>query len=510
MSVWFPPLISSGMVLQREARVCLWGRADEPVTVQFRGENHHATPDANGRWQVFFDTLTPGGPFIMRINDHLLRDVYVGDVWVCAGQSNMQLPMRRVRHRYPEVMSTSTPRIRQFIVPQRYDFHAPQEDIEGGSWVGVSPETIEEFSAAGFFFAKRLQHEYGVPIGLLLTAIGGTPVHCWMDRPSLAAFPKLEPLADRFGDDGYVAKTQAENAAHAQAFFDSIDSTDPGLTEGWEKAGYDDSGWEAQPLLQPWTGTGSVWLRKTLTLPKALAGKPATLFLGTLVDWDKVYVNGALVGQTTYRYPPRDYAIPALPEGKCVIAIRAICKDGGGFTPGKPYHLATEAGSIWLDGEWKFRKGGTAAKPVDDINVQNQPTGLYNGMIAPLLRYAIRGVIWYQGESDTASPAQYAEKFAAMVGAWRKGWGWEFPFIFTELAHWEGGPDWDTLRHEQHQSLALPGTAMAAAFDLGEHNDLHPQGKRAIGERLARCAMRVSYGEWLPASPFEIVGMEIE
>lgn len=190
-----------------------------------------------------------------------------------------------------------------------------------------------------------------------------------------------------------------------------------------------------------------------------------------------------------------------------MIALRVISKAGGGFTKGKQYLLATERGAVNLSGGWRFSRGGHAAPPVPEDVIHRKPTGLYNGMIAPLRRYAIKGAIWYQGESDGQSPARYAEKFTAMIRHWRQGFGHAFPFLFVELAHWGEAKNWDLIRAQQWEALDLPNTAMAACVDLGEHNDLHPQGKRPVGERLARCAMRVAYGEALPPSPSEVVGL---
>ena len=506
MSVQLPLLLSDGMVLQRNAEVKLWGTADELVTVTFLGRQYHTTPDKDSNWEVVLRDLQPGGPHTLTINEITIRDVFVGDVWLCSGQSNMQIPMMRVRHMYPEELQNPNPNIRQFTVPQRFDFHTPKDCLEGGSWLGASPETIRGFSAIGYFFAKRLYERYQVPIGLLATGIGGTPIHAWMSRGALESFPELLREATRCADAAYVARVQTEDITRSEIFYKEIDNTDPGLTEKWYSPDYDDSGWEERDLLAPWAGTGSVWLRKTIEIPPELAGKPATLFLGTLIDWDTVYINGKAVGNTTYRYPPREYAVPSLPEGHCVITMRVISKDGGCFTPGKQYLLTTDAGSFTLRGAWRSHRGGQSTPPIPETFFHNKPTGLYNGMIAPLKRFAIKGAIWYQGESDDANPNRYAEKFTALVRGWRADWGYEFPFLIVELPHWEGGPGWDLLRQEQWLSLRVPKTAMAAAFDLGEHNDLHPQGKQVVGDRLARCAMRVAYGEQMPHSPFEIVG----
>lgn len=506
MSVQLSRLLSDGMVLQRNSRVKLWGTADEPITVTFLEKEYHAIPDAVGCWTVAISDLPPGGPYTLDINDIVLRDVYVGDVFLCSGQSNMQFPMRRVKYMYPEEMQNPNPNIRQFTVPQRYDFHTPQSELEGGCWTSASPETIEEFSAVGYFFAKRLYERYHVPVGLILAAIGGTPIHAWMSRESLHGFPELIREADHCAEDDYVARVQAQDAENTGHFFGGIDKADPGLLEKWYSPDYNDSGWEEQQLLTPWAGTGSIWLRKTVEIPKELAGKQATLFLGTVTDWDMVYVNGETVGSTTYRYPPREYAVPSLPNGHCVITVRVISRDGGRFTPGKQYLLSTDAGSFNLNGGWRFRRGGQGAPWEPETAFHYKPTGLYNGMIAPLTKYAVRAALWYQGESDAGNPSQYAEKFEALVRSWRAEWGCDLPFLFVELPHWEGGPDWDLLRCQQWLSLVIPNTAMAAAFDLGEHNDLHPQNKQTVGDRLARCAMRVVYGEKMMNSPFEIVG----
>jgi sialate O-acetylesterase len=506
MSVQLSPLLSDGMVLQRNARVKLWGKADEPVTITFLGRTYGAAMDADGNWEAVLYGLQPGGPYELGINDITLRDVYVGDVWLCSGQSNMQIPMQRVRHMYPEELQNPNPNIRQFTVPQRVDFHSPADSLECGNWMKASQETINDFSAVGYFFAKRLHERYKVPIGLILAAIGGTPIQAWMSREAVKGFPDLLAEADKCRDDAYVAGVQERDAKNAERFHAEIDNTDPGLAEKWYSPDYDDSAWNERDLLEPWTGAGSVWLRRTVMIPRELAGKPATLFLGTIIDEDYVYVNGALAGNTTYRYPPRAYDVPSLPEGRCVIAVRVISKNGGCFTPGKQYLLTTDHGSFDLSGAWKFRRGGRSAVPEPETFFHYKPTGLYNGMIAPLKCFTIKGALWYQGESDADNPHGYAEKFEALMRGWRGDWGYDFPVMFVELPHWGEGPHWNELRRQQRQSLRLPNTAMAAAFDLGEHNDLHPQGKQAVGDRLARCAMRVAYGEQMPRSPFEVVG----
>ena len=507
MSIKLPQLISNGMVLQRNADVKLWGTADEPVIVSFLGQQYNTLPDKDGKWELVLKGLEPGGPFIMKINDTVISDVYIGDVWLCSGQSNMQMRMQRPQYYYPEELQNPDCHVHQFAVPQRAEFAGPMDDLEGGEWIRSSPDTIRDITAAGYFFAKRLYESYRVPIGLLLCAIGGTPVHAWMSRHSLRNFPELLIDADNCLDKDYVARETKAGQKRTGDFLDGIDKSDPGLAEKWFNPDYDDSEWEERELLEPWTGTGSVWFRRTLDIKPESAGRPAMLFLGTIVDADTVYVNGEKIGETTYRYPPRYYHIPSLPSGRCCITIRVICRDGGFFTPDKQYVLSTENGSYNLNNIWRFRRGGDGILTEPETAFHYKPASLYNGMLAALCKYAIRGTIWYQGESDAANPNRYGEKFRELICGWRKDWGYDFPFIFVELPYWGEGPNLRLMRRQQWLALDLPNTAMAAAADLGEHNDIHPLDKQNIGLRLARCAMRLAYGEKMPPSPFEIIGV---
>ncbi len=504
MSVRLSPLFSDGMVLQRDMPVQVWGESDGPVTVSLLGNTASAAPDAGGHWRAELPPMGPGGPFTMAVNDIRINGVYVGDVWLCSGQSNMELPMRRLKHVYPEEMETAdNPAIRQFAVPIRTGFHGPQR-LEGGAWCGVTPQNIENFSGVGYFFAKRLYERYRVPVGIILCAVGGATIHAWMGRDTLKGYPDLLEEADRFADDGYVSGVLGENAAGQQAFFAAVDACDPGLKGRWFEPEYDDSAWEERDLLEPFPGTGSVWLRRTVDIPKELDGMPATLFLGSVIDWDMAWVNGMAAGNTTYRYPPREYPVASLRAERNVVAVRVIRRDGGCFTKGKQYLMSTTRGSFDLSGAWKRKKGGTALPPPAEVAFYRPGTGLYNAMLAPLIGYAVKGALWYQGESDAGSPAGYADKMEALIRSWRAAWGYDFPFLFVELAHWEGGANWHLLRAQQRKALRVPRSAMAAAYDLGEDNDLHPLNKQAVGDRLARCARRVAYGETMPPSPYEI------
>lgn len=502
-----PFLISDGMVLQRERDVRLWGHADagQKVDISFLGRTYTARADDTGAWEVTLGALRPGGPYELTISagkeQAVIRDVLIGDVWLCSGQSNMELMMQRVHGKYPGDMKADNPRIRQFKVPQEFDFHGPRSDYSSGGWIPVSPETVKDFTAVGYFFAKELYARYGVPIGLLASAVGGTPIHAWMGRDLLADFPEALEELGACENDGYVARVQAEDAARVEAFNNELDKMDVGLKERWFADDFDDSGWDERELVAPLEGDlqlpGVLWLRKTVDLPEALAGRPATLYFGTVTDADFIYINGEPVGNTTYRYPPREYRVGKLPKGRCTVALRLIsCYGNGGVVENKLHAISSEGQTLSLEGTWKYRRGAVIP-PLQPARCFNcAPTGLYNGMIAPLTKLAIRGVLWYQGESDSGRPERYGEKFELLVNGWRRYWA-EVPFLYVQLANYRypEGEFWPLLREQQRTSLKIPNTAMAVTIDAGEYNDLHPLDKETVGKRLALAAFKYAYGE---------------
>jgi len=537
-------LFTKGCVLQRGDKTKIWGKATPSATVQVEFLGQSYTTQANseenclkndtkgnlrenmqkGDWEVFLNDLPPGGPHTLIVQSDgqtiEIPDVLIGDVWLCGGQSNMEFPMKRVRYMYPELYETAqNDSIRQFTVPQRHNFEKPCKDLEAGQWNSLSPENIPDFTAVGLFFAQRLFDQYNIPIGLIATAVGGTPIHAWMGRDMLAEFPEVLAEADLCSDDAYINQvldTETEKREKGIAY---LDQHDKGLSESWYSYEYDDSNWDTRDLCTPWeTGLrepGAIWFRRTLDIPKEMAGKKGMIFIGTLQDADTVYINGKIIGGTEYRYPPREYEVPPLPAGKCVIAVRVRNFYGeGGFTPYKGYHIVCGKHSIDLNGEWQYKRGVLCDKFEPQTFFFYKPTGLFNGMIAPLTNFAIKGAIWYQGESDTGrSPETYGKRFTNMINGWRDIWGLgDFPFMFTELTHYtelDTGHEpegWGLLRIQQKAALKLPNTAMALTMDVGEYNDLHPQNKEAIGLRLARATLAVAYDEDMPGSPFILYG----
>ena len=514
-------MLSDGMVLQRDVNVKIWGWSEpgEKITVGFLNRRYETFADSSGRWLVTLEKHGAGGPYEMEIEggDRItLHDIYFGDVWICSGQSNMQLPMERVKDQYPEIVAgADNPYIRQFDVPEQYDFNAPCENTLSSKWESVNSKTILHFTAVGYFFAKQLYETYSVPIGLIKTAIGGARIEAWMSRESLSGYPEALRTSDRFRDGKYAARLAEWENNREKQWQERLDRADLGLRPGqpqWYAEDCDDFDWKTMGIPSYWADkglgikNGSFWFRKDFALPASLAGQPARLFMGRIVDADFVYVNGQFVGTTAYQYPPRKYDVPAglLKEGKNTIAVRVISYRGkGGFITEKPYRLLFGSQTVDLAGEWKYRVAAAAEMLPDRTFLHQIPVGLFNGMLAPVSRYGVRGVIWYQGESDTPDPEKYEDQFTKMIEEWRKQLKREdLPFLFVQLPNYLEREDihavnkWPLLREAQLKALKVPNTAMAVTIDIGEWNDLHPLNKQDVGKRLALAARRTAYGEY--------------
>jgi sialate O-acetylesterase len=518
--VKLPVLISDGMVMQRDANVKIWGWADanEKVSINFNGKMYEAAAGADGKWAVMLSDLKAGGPYSMDINasNHIaLTNILVGDVWVCSGQSNMELPMNRVKSRYPDVIANAdNPNIRQFIVPHVYDFKGPKENLKSGSWVSANPKSVLEFTAVGYFFAKELYEKYHVPIGLINASLGGSPAQAWLSEDALKAFPEYLQTANKFKDSNYISQITEKEKAVSDAWYGRIQQLDKGLEKGqaqWFDVNYDASQWPTMNVPGYWADgslgnvNGVVWFRKEIDVPASMTDKPAKLWLGRIVDGDFTYVNGKQVGSVSYQYPPRIYDVPSglLKEGKNIIVVRVINNSGrGGFVSDKPYQLSAGGQTIDLKGQWQYKLGATMEPLPGKTFIEWQPEGLYNGMAAPLLNYRIKGVIWYQGESNTAKPREYQKLLPALIADWRAKWNQgDLPFLYVQLPNFmevKANPSesgWAELRDAQLKTLAVPNTGMAVTIDLGEWNDIHPLNKQDVGKRLALAAQMVAYGD---------------
>jgi len=512
-----PRLISDGMILQRETNVKLWGWAapGEIITVGFNKKTFTTTADANGKWMVLFPPQKAGGPYEITFaasNRIVVKDILFGDVWICGGQSNMELMMERVKDKYDGVIAkASNPRIRQFLVPDKYDFTRPHEDMESGEWVAADAQSILDFTAVGYFFAADIFAKYNVPIGLINAALGGSPAEAWISEEALRKFPSYYNEAQMFKDNDLITTIESSDRKRNGAWYGMLNKSDGGLNRRWSDPATNVSDWPEMQIPGYWADgvigrvNGSVWFRKEIDLPAHMVGKAARLHLGRIVDADSAYVNGKFVGTTSYQYPPRRYEIPpnTLRGGKNTIVVRVINSSGrGGFVPDKPYELTCGSDTIDLKGTWKHKLAATMEPLGPQTFIRWKPIGLFNAMIAPVLNYAIKGVIWYQGESNTKKPSEYADLMRTLIEDWRTRWQQgDFPFLFVQLANFMEArqepteSSWAELRQAQLSTLTVPNTGMAVAIDVGEWNDIHPENKAEVGKRLALLARRIAYGD---------------
>ncbi|WP_434981311.1 sialate O-acetylesterase [Daejeonia sp. YH14] len=514
-TVQLPALVSDGMVLQRDRNINIWGTADpgEKINIEFNNRKFHTAADAQGHWITQLPAMKAGGPFIMIINNITIKDILIGDVWLASGQSNMELPMYRVAPLYQsEIKNADNTQIRFFTVPQQYNFKAPQQNLKGGKWEITTPQSITNFSAVAYFFAKKLQEDNHIPVGIIHSSLGGSPVQAWMDTESLKKYPEYIEEAKKWQNDELIRKTETTERDLSGAWYAELDQRDIGLQQHWENPDLNDAEWTNMNVPGSWQDKegvfeGSVWFRKEIRLPEGSAGAAAFLNLGRIKDADVVYINGKKIGNTTYEYPPRWYKIPSgiLKEGKNIIAVRVINGSGRGqFVPDKPYYLEINGKKYDLTGIWKYKTGAKMEHMAPGQTfIRWMPTGLYNAMINPLLNYKIKGTIWYQGESNTGKPQEYQDLLTTMILDWRNKWNEkDMPFLIVQLANFMENKtipeesNWAALREAQRQvSLHVPNTGLAVAIDIGEWNDIHPLNKKTVGDRLALQAEKIAYGK---------------
>ncbi len=511
--VKLPKLISDSMVLQRGTSIKIWGwaAANEKVTVRFNQKQYQAVTNEQGKWLILLAPMKAGGPYNMDIdasNHVTIKNILVGDVWLCGGQSNMELEMERVKYTYAdEIANANNPSIRQFMVPDRYDFNQVHDDVDAGAWATVNPKDILHFSAVAYFFAKGIHTKYKVPIGLINAALGGSPAEAWISEDALKSFPNYYQEAQRFKNKSLIDSIETKDRDASNSWYRQLNGNDEGIRNNWRDMTIDDTHWEQVNMPSYLTNAkpGAIWLRKEFTVPASMIGKKAKLELGRIVDADSVFVNGLFVGNITYQYPPRRYELAPniLKEGRNIVAVKLISNNGrGGFVLDKKYELTTSTDTIDLKGTWKYKIGATMPSAPGQTFVRWKPLGLYNAMIAPLIDFPIKGTIWYQGEANTKNPKEYTALMDTLMADWRtKRNQGNFPFIFVQLANFMEAKQqptessWAATRQAQLNTLSVPNTGMAVAIDLGDWNDIHPENKKEVGHRLALQARKIAYGE---------------
>ncbi len=517
-------LFESGMVLQRGKPIPVWGTADagERFAITFAGKTREVVADASGHWRTDLPKMKAGGPYTMTIGTLRLDDILVGDVWLCSGQSNMDVTVERVAPQYAgQVETYRNDRVRLLRVNQHATVEGPQRDFQTSGWKHLTPADSWTFSALGYFLGRRLQEQTGVPQGIICNSWGGTPIEAWVPADSLGGpYSHYLDRRDLYTTDYVTAQRQA-NTVMDNRWHDLLDRKDPGLQQGWTGLEADDSRWPTHNQYdKAWAQVdgrgvvGSVWMRQHIHLDKAHAGRAATLLLGTLYDADYTFVNGKQVGVTYYQYPPRRYKVPEglLREGDNVVAVRFVNKGGTpAFTPGKRYALDFGGGDVLtLSETWRSHVGALMpACPSQDVGIQNLATVMYNSMLMPVVPYGVAGVVWYQGESNTDRPNEYLPMLRKLKGAWRRQLGDDrLPFVVVQLANFmapsaqpqETG--WAQVREAQRLStIEDDHSELAVAIDLGEFNDIHPLRKREVADRVALALGKLCYGRKAPLSP---------
>ena len=512
-----PKFFGDNMVLQRERPIRVWGRAakGETVTVRFAGTEVSTRADRTGRWEATLPAMeadaTPREMTVAGRGGELrFANVVVGDVWLCSGQSNMEWRLDPTTGCEAEIAASANPNIRLLSVGDKIAFEE-QEDIESGQWVACTPETSRVFSAVGYWFGKFIQAETGVPVGLIDSSWGGTDIETWTSWGAMRTTPDYARYAGKRSPGEAIGRGIENYLA-----YEAVLENDPGDRERW----YDpavaapETHWPTMTLPQFWeealgSADGRIWFRKTVVLPASAAGKAGVLHLPAVDDADVTYVNGRQVGATQGWDRPRRYELPAgtLHEGENLVVVRVDDTGGSGGIWGDAAGLYLEVGGERYDlaGAWRYRPSATTAMfgiayGGNYGNPNSFASLLYNGMIAPLVGYGIRGAIWYQGENNAGRARSYRELFPLMIRDWRGRWGYEFPFCWVQLANFmavkpqPGESEWAELREAQNGTLALPATGQAVITDIGEANDIHPRNKRDVGYRLSRAALNVAYG----------------
>ena len=507
------PLFSENAVLQRDRALQIWGwaRPQADVKVKFGGGTRTIRADNSGRWSVPIRPRAAGGPYALEVSSagqtETRRNLMFGDVWLCSGQSNMEFPLRDVNNAAAEVAAANYPQIRLLHVPNTIQT-APVDTFKDATWQVCTPQSVGGFSAVGYFFGRRLNGDLKIPIGLIESSWGGTPAEAWTSESALK----------KMGDfDGAIALMQ-NNAANPQ----SLDAqraqwwkSDAGTKMGWQKPNFGDADWKTMAVPAAWEDAGYpnfdgvMWFRREITVPANWAGRDLKLNLGNIDDDDTTYWNGNLVGETRGYGNARNYTIPGVQvkAGVNVIAIRVLDTGGGGGLRSAMSLGATgESNPMSLDGDWKYHLGASLAQapPLPRATDQNTPTALYNGMIAPLLPGQIKGVIWYQGESNAdnlGEALQYRTLLPTLIGDWRARFGAPMPFYIVQLANFmapndqPGDDNWAYLREAQSlTALKVQDTGIAVTTDIGEENDIHPRNKQDVGLRLALAALHQTYG----------------
>lgn len=517
-----PILFSDNMVIQRNKIIPVWGTAEPggEVIVEIAGNQKSTEVTKDGKWKLDFPPISVGGPYdltIIGIDTISYKNVMVGEVWICSGQSNMEMTLTYCNNYEEEVAMADYPNIRLFQV-KRTTSNQPQDTVNGDGWDECSPETIPNFSAVAYFFGRKLFDELNVPIGLIHTSWGGTPAEAWTSAEALKMMhdfrDEVELIESTLPEQ---ILSQEKYKAEIKIRDEKTNLGDAGFDSGkpiWNDPELELSGWKTMNLPTRWENAGYpnldgiMWFRKEIDLPSSMAGTELILNLGPVNDIDITWFNGIKIGGLSGANILREYKVPKslVKPGKnvIVVSIQDIGYSGGMWGNKDQMFIESSNGiNLSIAGEWLYKIGFDTKvlgpKP-HSPNDPNRPTVLFNSMLHPLIPYAIRGAIWYQGESNAGRAYQYQTLFPTMIEDWRSQWNQgDFPFLFVQLANFmelqtePKDDDWAELREAQLMTLTLPNTGMAVTIDIGNASDIHPKNKQDVGKRLALNALNLVY-----------------
>jgi sialate O-acetylesterase len=523
-SLRLPPLFADGMVLQRDKAVVVWGWAKpgELVTVRLATQSGRATASADGAWKVALPRHAAGGPFTLSVQAGAARadlhDVFFGDVWLASGQSNMEWEVASSNDASAEIANAHDTLIRQFKIPISWS-NTPESELTGGMWTVADPAHVGRFTAVGYFFARELRKSVPVPIGIINSTWGGSAIETWMSR-------RVQHLSDSAWAAILRDNDQRQSAIreNLRAKIGELPEHDAGLTESgaaWAAPGLNDDAWSQMPVPSYWEGNGYdgmdgiAWYRLAFDVDSARAANGATLEMAAVDDDDITWLNGTEIGRTNGYNVRRAYRVPdgTLHPGRNLLAVRVADGGGGGGINGAVSLRFADGTTRSLAGQWKFKVGAVSFH-ADGQLLNKIPTITYNRMIHPILPFAIKGVLWYQGESN-ANNVQQAKAYRGQLQSLITGWRAEFssaqgpfPFFWIQLPNYNRADSvpptdagWATIRESMQAALALPNTGQVVTIDLGGMPpDLHPRNKQDVGARLARVVRKVAYGQTVVAS----------
>ncbi|MBO9657625.1 MAG: 9-O-acetylesterase, partial [Chitinophagaceae bacterium] len=520
-----PAIFGDSMVLQRDEPIRLWGKAipREKVTVIFHQQRKVVAADDKGAWNLILSPEKAGGPYELSVISGIslvFKGVMMGDIWVCSGQSNMEFPVKgwsSVVNAEDEIAAASYPDIRLFTVEK--NVAALPETELNGKWETCSPASIPLFSAVGYFFGRSLHKELNIPVGLINTTWGGTPIETWISRIGFEKdtyFSSVIKTAPELSMESLLKQRRDKEQAYVQSLQNDL----PDLSDStqWKDHNYDDAKWKKMRLPGLWESQpglsrldGIVWFRTEIDISADDIDSPAVAHLGMIDDSDDTYLNGERIGGMNGWNTERVYAVRAglLKPGKNVLAIRVTDGGNGGgiYGDGSLLFLSVNDKKISLSGDWRYRIQEVLYSS-NGIGPNDYPSLLYNGMIHPIEKLQVKGVIWYQGEANTPTAYEYRKALPLLIRDWRARFqNPSMPFYFVQLTSYNAangnsanGSTWAEMRESQAMALKLPATGMAVTTDIGEANDIHPRNKQDVGYRLALLALRDTYGRTVLAS----------